>query len=68
MEKLIKAYLKHIGHYIEGDDVNVCRTEIQDDEKVYIIKIDNQFPIRKFTEYATVSSSDLLVFLFERQA
>ena len=67
MESLLKAYLKHTGDYIEGDDVNVCRTEFQDDEKVYIIKINNQFPIRKFTEYATVSSSELLVFLFERQ-
>lgn len=67
MEKLIKAYLKHTGYYYADNPIRQIDNAMKHGDFVYVVE---------FTDTCTwngvddvdVSVSDLLVFLFERQA
>lgn len=67
MEKLIRAYLKHTGYYYADNSIRQIDNAMKHGDFVYVVE---------FTETGTwngvdevdVSVSDLLVFLFERQA
>ena len=39
MEKLIKAYLKHINHYLAGNEIFSIRVVFDGDESLYDIEV-----------------------------
>ena len=67
MEKLIKAYLKHIKYYLADSEIFSIYSVFDGDECLYEIEVSNDC-LASGRENITVSVSDLLVFLFERQA
>lgn len=67
MEKLIKAYLKHIKYYLADSEILSIRSVFDGDECLYDIEVRNDC-LASGSAFVTVLVSDLLVFLFERQA
>lgn len=67
MEKLIKAYLKHIRYYLADGEILSIHSVFDGHECLYEIEVRNELLALGSTSI-TVSVSDLLVFLFERQA
>lgn len=67
MEKLIKTYLKHIGHHMADAEIFSIRSVFDGDECLYDIEVRNDY-LASGSAFVTVLVSDLLVFLFERQA
>ena len=67
MKELIKAYLIHSGHYLAGKDIQRVREAMLDGEFAYIVNVLNPCLFNNVEE-VYVTLSDLLVFLFERQA
>lgn len=67
MEKLIKAYLKHIGHYLANSEVLTIQVVFDGDESLYDIELSNDW-LASGCEKVTIPVSSILVFLFERQA
>ena len=65
MEKLIKAYLAHTDHYLEGNEIRRIDPFIRHDEQHYQIEIVDRGDYRGY-ENVEISNSDLLTFLFER--
>ena len=66
MEKLIKAYLKHIGHYLADADICNIHSAFDGDECIYEVEVRNDCSASG-CDIAMIAVSDLLVFLFERQ-
>lgn len=72
MNELLKAYLIHTGRNMDNYDVTSVCEVISDDQQQYDTTLTYTFDYKggkhssESTE--TISVSDLLVFLFERQA
>lgn len=67
MEKLLKAYLKHIGHYLAYNPIRQIDNAMKNGDLVYVVECTGAGTWNGVDE-VNVSVSDLLVFLFERQA
>ena len=67
MEKLIKAYLKHINYYLADSEVLTIQVVFDGDESLYDIELSNDW-LASGCEKVTIPVSSILLFLFERQA
>ncbi len=72
MNELLKSYLMHTGRSMDRYDVTSVSEVISDDQQQYVVTLTYSFEFNghkhsnESTE--TISVSDLLVFLFERNA
>lgn len=67
MEKLIAAYLNHVDHYLEGNEIlSVSKGDYNDDlQDVFTVAIRNVCVVQGF-EMVTITIEELLTFLYER--
>jgi hypothetical protein len=69
MEKLIKAYLLHIDHYLAGKEIlQVSKGDYNDElQDVFTVEVKNVCQAQGYI-VITITIEELLIFLFERNS